>query len=591
MKTSKPRKPQPLRRKAADNPERNFQIAAIDTETDGLDGSLQYIQFYHEDGTLLHGQNYDEILDRILNQYGQEKQKTRIYIHNLGYDFRYLLDFGVIKNQSLLFRERADGVIYQVEIEGYEGIVFLDSLAVFPASLEKMTAALGGQNKLKYDHTKGFDANDPRAVEYAVADVTSLVDAVQRFDSLIYSNYQVHLRGTISSTALAAYQVSMPEGVVLWKNDEKVDELSRAAYFGGFCGLNFEPYKHYENVSCADVNSMYPASMRGEYPASWPLHVTQYVDNKPGIYRCLVYMPDIAMAGIPTRTPRGAVCYKTGRFIATLTSVEMEYWKTHGATFQIDEGYVFNQPADLFTKFVDAAEKTRAVFAHNKSIDTVVKLIQNSLYGKFGTKDIERRELVWNLEERPGDDYHIYVDASGEFIDGLWFKMAESEAHYMQPHIAAFVTANARVNLQKYIDIVGRANVLYTDTDSIHVINNAAEKLIDHIQPCVYGKLKLEWHAKTMCYVAPKYYGSINDNTVLKCKGMQRAIKENDLKNIGDIKPDEQYNYHSSISLFEYIKKSGKAPKYQTRKRAASKPENVQSHELIDGKFRPIRAQ
>ncbi len=582
------RKTHPLRRKSPDKPERNFQVAALDTETDGLDGSLQYLQFYHEDGTLLHGQNYEELLDFILTKYSQEKQKTRVYIHNLGYDFRYLLDFPVINGRALEFRERADGVIYQVTITGFEGIVFLDSLAIFPASLEKMTAALGGQQKLKYDHTKGFDVNDPEAVEYAIADVTSLVDAIQRFDSLIYSHYGVHLRGTISSTALAAYQVAMPEGVELWKNDEKVDELSRAAYFGGFCGLNFEPYKHYQDVSCADVNSMYPASMRGEYPASWPLHVTQYIDNKPGIYRCLVDMPDIALAGIPSRTKNGAVCYKTGRFIATLTSVEMEYWQTHGATFQVDEGFVFNQPADLFTKFVDSAEKTRAEFSHNKSIDTVVKLIQNSLYGKFGTKDIERRELVWNLEERPGDDFHIYVDASGEFIDGLWFRMSESEAHYMQPHIAAFVTANARVNLQKYIDIVGRENVLYTDTDSIHVTNNATEKLIPHFQPCVYGELKLEWTAKTMCYVAPKYYGSINDNSVLKCKGLQRAIKENNIKNISDIKIDEQYNYHSSISLFEYVKKGGKAPKFQIRKRAASKPENVRSHELIDGKFRPI---
>lgn len=585
----KPKRQPPLARRKLDKPERGYQIAALDTETNNLDGELLYLQFFHEDGTLLHGQNYEEILEKILETYGHEKQKTRIYIHNLGYDFRYLLDFDIIKNQQLTFRERADGVIYQVAIEGYEGIVFLDSMAIFTASLDRMTAALGGQQKLKYDHSKGFDINDPQAIEYAIADVTSLVDAIQRFDSLVYSHYGVHLRGTISSTALAAYQTVMPEQIKLWQNKPEVDEMSRAAYYGGFCGLNFEPYRHYEHVGCVDVNSMYPASMRGLYPAGWPMHVTSYIDDKPGIYRCTVNLPDIILAGIPSRTPSGAVCYRTGKFIATLTTVEIEYWKTHGATFEVDEGYVYLTTADLFSDFVDNAEKTRAEFADNKAIDTVIKLIQNSLYGKFGTKDIERRELLWSINDRPDGGYNIYVDASGEVIDGLWFRMSESKTHYMHPEIAAFVTANARVNLQKYIDIVGRENVLYTDTDSLHISGTAIENLLDHVQPCVYGKLKIEWCDKTMMYVAPKYYGSVDDDKTLKCKGLQSAIKENNIKNIIDIKIGEQYNYHSSISLFEYIKKGGKAPKFQVRKRAASKPENVKSHELIDGKYRPIK--
>jgi hypothetical protein len=125
----------------------------------------------------------------------------------------------------------------------------------------------------------------------------------------------------------------------------------------------------------------------------------------------------------------------------------------------------------------------------------VVKILLNSLYGKFGQSAL-RRKVVPFSEDLPEGA----VPVDGTALSPVWYIDEEVQAPYIMPQIAAHVTALARLRLYDYMSSCGES-LAYCDTDSIitssHLDTTTA-----------LGGLKNEYPDVTFdgTFLAPKLY-------------------------------------------------------------------------------------
>ena len=221
--------------------------------------------------------------------------------------------------------------------------------------------------------------------------------------------------------------------------------------------------------------------------------------------------------------------------IETLTLEEFLYLKNnYNVIYEIRYAYMFNSMSNLFKTFIDEMSYLKIKYDNDEFLRLCYKLCMNNLYGKFGEK-VEKTTLKRLLDE----DNHWCTgdDNIKEYKIGKYFC----------PPIAVYITSYARLSMMKYINMVGWKNVLYMDTDSVHLIG---EKLKNKLEKnnCVHdtelGKLKLE----DICYgekcLSPKkyaYYGLVlKKNKIkfsVKCAGLpqqaQEQIKDFDMFNYG----------------------------------------------------------
>jgi hypothetical protein len=238
--------------------------------------------------------------------------------------------------------------------------------------------------------------------------------------------------------------------------------------------------------------------------------------------------------------------------------------------------------------------------------ETVVKFIQNSLYGKFGTRP-EGRQIVISFDNIPPDGYECSIcEDTGAEIPFLFFKEEARDAEYMLPHWAAWITANARLTIDDGIATAGRSNVRYTDTDSLHVTPAGAALLAasGDLIGRRYGQYKLEATVSEEAYHGPKFYTAKNADgeIAVKAKGIPRGLlrdasaddpnaaakKRTSEKIKSDLHAGQQIeiDYISPTSLHAFLK-TNKISIARTRK--SSNAANSFGHLIEGGWFRPRR--
>ena len=125
-----------------------------------------------------------------------------------------------------------------------------------------------------------------------------------------------------------------------------------------------------------------------------------------------------------------------------------------------------------------------------------------------------------------------YVDPStGELIEGCFTLTETLETPYLQPHWAAWITAQSRLVLSDVIVNLGKRFV-YCDTDSVLFISNNLESLPFAPDPKEYGKFKHEGTADEFYCAGPKTYAiRFADRWSVKSKGIPtRKITHEDVK-------------------------------------------------------------
>jgi len=556
----------------------NFTIASFDFETEGLGGKLLCATWYIDgmlEPEIILGEP-DYIVDQIIKVFVDAGKGVKFFAHNAQYDWRYLADEIIERyEQTTQFLMRSDSDVFIIKTHLFE---LVDSYAIFPFSLKKFSAEFDPKyGKLEIDDITKFDVTNPEHIAYAKRDALTLVRSLKNYDRAIYQIFGVHIGYTVASTAVKAWRSTIDNN---YFKPDRIDDFVRTAYFGGLVALSSN--KTFENVYTYDINSSYPYTMR-EFGVPYGTYAQAFhlVPDYPGIYRVRVQTPeDLVFPILPKRIKKGKsdyIVWAQGEFETTVTNIELEFAIKHGyKILEIFEGLIWKEVIYPFGEFVDICEKTR--WKHKGTpFELVAKLMQNSVYGKFGSRK-DRTELF--IPQSDAEHEGAFPWGSSE---KLWIRDQHMEDIQSLPQWAVFITARARLNLLEVIYELGVENVIYCDTDSITTTEIMDKKHIGN----AYGKFKLEKKWKTFRAIAPKVYvGELESGVML---GAVKGIPKKKLTAADYIELMREGNITADLSIlpsFKSFMKGNRETKQMRRKSTDIK--NSATWQLVGDSISPI---
>jgi DNA polymerase elongation subunit (family B) len=493
----------------------------FDTETEGLGGkllSMQYGSPYKD--VVFDAQDDGGMVDRFYKYISQYPEPCVWYCHNAQYDWRYLMDYCIEKKLDVSIGMRTDHDVYEISFKNAQGrkVIMRDSFALFNSSLKKLAASFCPElpkGDLDFDK-ETFDPKNEQHKAYAIRDVQILLVGLPRLASLLHKHFSVNPNSTFASTALKGWQKSLPDDSIFnaskyATDDDKARELYiRQAYYGGLVFLT--DTKTHTNCVTYDINSSYPyAMMTYGVPYGRVAETRDFISDKLAIYKCRIKTPDnLVVPIIPARDSRGAMRWYRGEFDTVCTNRELVFAANHGyEILKIYDGLVWEETVYPFSDFIKKCMDIRREYhippdQGMAPEEYLAKFMQNSLYGKFGTRR-ERFRLM--ARHNMSDDELIGTEQWDE--QGKWYvkKNDVDDGMRCMPEWATFITAHARLRLLETVYSVGVENVLYGDTDSITMKSGPWESRID--AGIEYGQFKKEKEWKEFRAIAPKVYSGI----------------------------------------------------------------------------------
>jgi hypothetical protein len=543
------------------------KLLTLDTETRGFGGEVFRIGLF--DGKNYYVANsFDDIMN-VFKQYCD--YECHVYVHNL--------DFDLAKIAPTLFK--IDSVDFSQSIFINSSVVTLttntiilhDSVKLLVSSLEKLCQDFGLIDNGKKDlteyikengyavyHANGkynkkaslgnffmnVPAEDEVLNEYLEYDCRSLYTILE----MVMDFTKVDLNSlvkcpTAASLAMKVYQTQYEAdyNTITEKSSYNgpwgkfLENFVRQAYYGGRTEV-FKPIMR--NGFHYDVNSLYPYVMK---VAKFPVGFAEHLEGDKakskwefwkrrgmggGVMWCRVNVPeDMHIPPLP-RHDNGKLLFPVGKLEGVWTLPEILEAEKLGCTVEKVEAMIYWKRMEyVFKDFVEYFETIKNESKGAKR--TLAKLLQNSLYGKFGMKRI--RSTFKNIEQldkvkREAEKYRVHEHTKNglnlKFVEHLM----ESKAQYIQPHIAAYVTSYARILLLRgLLEQQRKGEVAYCDTDSIA---GTASMLPEMVHDKEYGKWKLEGVVMEGIFLQPKFYAEKYEDgeIVLKAKGIPKDEME-----------------------------------------------------------------
>jgi len=478
-------------------------FATFDVETIGLGGECVLSQAYIMGKAYYFKENpVDNLIDLII----QYPEPFVHYAHHAQYDWRYILPRLIERGFDVDLSLRTDTDIYQIAITTEQGkVIMRDSLALINSSLDKLTESLCPEMRKGFIDFENvtFDIENTEHIEYAVRDVISLYMALVRFNSLLIEHFGISVGHTTAGTALKAWMNTLDNEVFNPSQWNEREQFIREGYYGGLVFLTRNDLIENGGEPVADtfdINSSYPAVMcEFGVPYGTPFKSLNYKSGFPGVYRVVVKTPDdLQIPILPSRDDKGSMRWVRGTFETVVTNYELIYALEQGyEIFEVKEGYYFPETVYPFADVIGKCKYIRTKYK-GQALEFVAKLIQNSLYGKFGS----RRERLKVIRANSDDDLTGAnpLDETGYF----WVKKEFNDEMLCLPEWAVFITAHARLRLIKTAYDVGVEHVVYGDTDSLTLLRSADYSKID--QGAEYGQFKLEKTWASFRAIAPKVY-------------------------------------------------------------------------------------
>lgn len=512
------------------------KLAAWDIETEGLGGSFIIAALACSDGQRMLFDNLDAVLEWIINH-----PEYRYLAHNAsGYEFAYLYPLlydwfnthagyelhPSIQGDTRLIQFR---VIKREQIIGKRGkptaatktttIDLRDTLCLFNASLDDVAKAFCPEMpKLKenIDFEKVvFDPSNESHMAYLWRDCDILLAAYPRFYNQLRDAFGVEPGITAGATAMRAFQATIPDGHVYWRINPEVEDFVRKAYYGGLV-IPGKRIGRCGPTGSVDINAAYAFQMVShEYPIGSATATWKYVPGYQGFYHVIAAVPfelyeTLGFNPIPYRGKEG-LSWPSGTFETYITSYEVEYAREKGCTIDIICGYYFTRTENVFEPFVTKCQELE--LANGGVYKPTIKLLRNSLYGKFATQKSHVALLFTKDDTKENVKQLIpYTnEENGDIIEGMYLYKEESDANYMLPHWAALITAHQRLYLMKFIEEAYKrgANTCYCDTDSIKCsLGVLLDMVSDGFIPIgkYYGQFKVEEICKDFIVLGPKCF-------------------------------------------------------------------------------------
>ena len=452
------------------------------------------------------------------------------------------IDHTVIRNEHYKLEDKEKEYLYEdvrvlrdfIELTTIEGIEVTENYRLF---FNKMTTASQALNEYK---TLLFDTFDAKQYDNVVAFKDSFKE-LEEYEKKCKANGK---KANINKDMVFNY--------VFPQLHPNVDCFLRQSYYGGITWKNEDLINDLQarNVKLQglvfDVNSLYPSRMREcLLPYGKPIYyegnysnIADFVKEKYPLYiqKIRVKRFNLKKGCIPNIQIRESDNFKATVYqknnmyydhdikdfryeecVFTFTNVQLErFLKSYDTPLGVEylEGYAFKGSYGLFDDYVDTFMKLKEVGKGARR--ATAKLMQNALYGKFGTNP-QREERIVQFED--GVFSTTNRDDEGNLLEYL------SDSVYLP--MASFITAYAReVLIESANDVYDR--FLYCDTDSIHILGYDIPNIPIHDSKLGYWKLEGKFIDAT--YIGAKRYAElmINDEGEkhwdIKCCGVSTDI-------------------------------------------------------------------
>jgi hypothetical protein len=390
----------------------------------------------------------------------------------------------------------------------------IDTLSFFPFGVKTLGQYIAGVNKIIPPAWLGRRPQKRHELKYLK--IYCMRDAeisykTMRFISEFCAELNINLKKTAAATALNFWRRNFLDRVIFQMKPELI-EKHYLAYYGGRTEL-FRRGKIGDGYKFYDVNSLYPSVMRNAFPDPNSVrHVTnseeKLIDEYEGISHARIIAPKyMKRPFLPYRHESGKLLFPLGEWDAWYSHVELRYAKSLGYKIKkVYETIYYTKKWYPFKKFVDFCYERRLRYKKEGNVpkEKFMKLLMNSLYGKFAQKSSGDQEIIHidSLTVDKMDDmaYKGYEeDIVGEHGDWRYFtrKKTRSYPAFVIPILSLYTTAYARIVLYEYLK--DDDSVVYVDTDSIVTKKNL--KTSDRL-----GNMKLEYDLIDGCFVRPKFY-------------------------------------------------------------------------------------
>lgn len=393
-----------------------------------------------------------------------------------------------LKNKEWLIEERT--------------IEFRDSSALLPHGLGSLAENFGVEHqKLDIDYDKITEVT-PELLTYLEHDCRALYECLEAF----YDQPIIKAAGacsTIASQALKVYRTFIDSEIP--SLSETVDQFVRQSYFGGRTEI-FKPFfvqrSDVSMLRCFDVNSLYPSVMRdNDFPTRPKFTTEVYLENEMGFYDVEVYVPEMYIPPLGTVYQEknwGRFIFPTGRFRGVWTTHELNYAVSLGVKIlKVYKGIVFHNGGPIFKNYIETLYDIRKKSKKGSVDDMVAKLLMNSTYGRFGLQ-LEREQLEFDHGQL-GVEPYMELKLDEQLSLRLVKRDILLENTFTNCAIASWVTSHARAYMHKQY-MIAPEDLYYTDTDSLFSTHKYPQDDND------LGKLKLEYKAKSACFLLPKTY-------------------------------------------------------------------------------------
>nr|ADO51616.1 dnapol [Moniliophthora roreri] len=416
----------------------------------------------------------------------------------------------------------------------------------------------------------GIWDSEKELINYLIKDIDILYNVMDTFATIIYQYFNINITRIRTFSGLAfliftsKYYNSKNKTIYLLSG--KIDKYIREGYYGGVVD-NFVNYID-KPVYKYDINSHYPNQMHNKaMPGGIPRYSTENnLDLIFGFVRAKVTAPTSDLLRVPVLpiNKDGQLITFRGTEEGTWFSEELKYAKNLGYNIIVKDCIQFDKVYGLFDDFTKDLYKlkSQAELEKDDVSRLIFKLILNSLYGRWGLKDLNvEYKIIDNIKlNKLNKTEHIdilfssdklsFVKSSGPVypeIIQLFEKeklIAKKDNKFNEPkpwgrnvsavqHSAA-ITAYARIEINKFKNL---ENNLYLggDTDSF-ILQYPLES--SYVGPEL-GKAKLE------CVITEAFFHSKKSYLICTDKG-EIIIKMKGIKS-----PNLLLNRETFVKLFK----------------------------------------
>jgi len=246
--------------------------------------------------------------------------------------------------------------------------------------------------------------------------------------------------------------------------------------------------------------------------------------NYEGVSKCNIIAPDIDIPLLPYRDDKTKrLIFPTGEFTGVYNHNELREAIKLGYKITPIKQIIYKKTKKLFKRYIEELYNLRLDYKSQKSsMELVVKLCMNSLYGKFGQFNKTETDIKYisGLSKEEQVKISLY-DTDYDTKDDLAIKNTSSiyDGSHALPIISSYITSYARIELYKYLS---QHNPIYCDTDSIVTADTipTSNKL---------GDMKLEGVVERCEFYKPKFYYMKmlgEEQEIIKIKGVTKCSYE-----------------------------------------------------------------